>query len=886
MKARYRRLACLAFAVVAAAARAWAADIYQLYIQPQPVEQALQRFAEQSGLQVVYYAGIARGRQANAVIGRFSSSDALTRLLADTGLAFDVVDANTVAIRLEVPGVSKNAGDQASSRESSRPFVVNQSDGQSNHEASGTRSDRPQADPHGKSRATLHESLNEVVVSARKRGEERSQDVPQSIVTFSSEGLQRFGIDRFDDYAMLVPSLSFINQGPGLSKIVVRGISTGFTRGDAPQDNEATGLYIDEAPIAINGSNPDFGLFDIERIEVLRGPQGTLYGAGAMSGNIRIITKQPRADRTEATVEGSISNTDDGDLNYNTNFALNLPLVEDKLALRMVGYHRFDDGFIDNVAAPPGSQRNVNSQSLFGGRLALKYLATDGLTVGMSVIQQRSTLGGKFNTNESEVSPVPLGEYEQWRLTEETTTDESTIVNLSIGYRLPWGEFVSSTSYAERELVYGADLTRLVDMVFGALSPEPLLPVGVRAPVSPTSNTSQVRDFVQEARLSGVGFGDRLGWLAGVFYSKRDRNFYQRLTSQGFEGLVREVVPDFDLSDYGAETLGDFDTVLDLDQSALFGEMTYDVTDRLEMTAGVRLFKVETTSDILFTGLLNGGTQNEVNDGKEDGVNPKFSLAYQFTDDVLGFATASKGFRVGGTNEIIANTPQCLAELADLGLSEGPAAFDSDSLWNYEAGLKTSFLNNRVTVNGSIYHIDWSDIQTTKILDCGYSFRENAGDATSQGAELEVMMRPVEGLFVSVGGSYTDATLSGDVPNLGGSKGDRIPYVPSLNLNAMMQYEFAVRQDLKGFVNFGVGRVGKTRTAFDPNSGYCQPGYSIGSLRLGMQRGHWEVALFVDNLWDERAEVLILPNVLRYPPGTETTRNRPRTAGLAFRFDL
>jgi iron complex outermembrane receptor protein len=742
--------------------------------------------------------------------------------------------------------------------------------------------------------------LGEVLVSARKRGEELLQDVPQSILAIGSEQLGEFGIQNFDDYAMLVPSLSFINQGPGLSKIVVRGISTGFTRGDAPQDNEATGLYIDEAPIAINGSNPDFGLFDIERIEVLRGPQGTLYGAGAMSGNIRIITKQPRADRTEATVEGSISNTDDGDLNYNTNFALNLPLVEDKLALRMVGYHRFDDGFIDNVAPyepvvgnygnshnldgiahGPGTNENANSYDLFGGRLALKYFASDRLTIGTSLIYQQSELGGRPQTNES--AELALGEYEQFKVVDEKNVDESTIASLTVTYGFPWGEFVSSTSFAKRTLEYNNDLTRLVDIVFGTLSGSPLLPVGEYAPVSPLRNLSEVEDFVQEARLSGVGFGDRLGWLAGVFYSKRDRNFYQRLTSQGFEGLVREVVPDFDLSDYGAETLGDFDTVLDLDQSALFGEMTYDVTDRLEMTAGVRLFKVETTSDILFTGLLNGGTQNEVNDGKEDGVNPKFSLAYQFTDDVLGFATASKGFRVGGTNEIIANTPQCLAELADLGLSEGPAAFDSDSLWNYEAGLKTSFLNNRVTVNGSIYHIDWSDIQTTKILDCGYSFRENAGDATSQGAELEVMMRPVEGLFVSVGGSYTDATLSGDVPNLGGSKGDRVPYVPSVSLNAMMQYEFPMPGDTKGFVNFGVGRVGSSRTAFDQDAGFRQPGYSIGNLRFGVQRGHWETALFVDNVWDERATLLILPNALRYPPGTETTRNRPRTIGLSIK---
>ena len=742
--------------------------------------------------------------------------------------------------------------------------------------------------------------LEEVIVSSRKLGDERLQDVPQSILAISSKQIQDFAIGGFDDYARLVPGLSFIDQGPGQSKLVLRGVSTGFTRADQVQDSETSGLYIDETPIAINGSNPDFSLFDVERIEVLRGPQGTLYGAGAMSGNVRIITKQPDPSEFAAAIDASFSNTKEGDFNHETQFMANVPLVADALALRVVGYHRFDDGFIDNVAPfepivgnygnvantdniidTPGSNENANWQEVFGGRAALKYFATEKLTATASIIWQKSELGGRFNTNESAVAPLPLRELEQFRVVEERTPDESRILNLTLNYDLGWSDVVLSTSFANRDWTISSDLTRLVDIVFGSLSEAPLLPPGEFAPIAPITNIASVEDLVQEARLSGSLSNARLSWVGGLFYSTRDRAYRQRLNSQGFEEQVRTVDPSFDLTDFGAESLGDFDTQLDLDQLAVFGELTYDVTDRLELTGGLRWFDVENKSDIVFKGLFQGGIDAEVNETKESGTNPKLSVAYRFSEDVLAFATASKGFRVGGTNEIIADTPQCLADLALLGRSEGPDSFDSDSLWNYEVGLKTSLLDSRLTLNATVYHIDWSDIQTTKALNCGFSFRENAGDATSDGVELEITAQPTSGLFVSFGGSYVKAQLDGDVPNLGGRDGDSMPYVPELNLNFMTHYSVALSASLEGFVTFSASHVGESFTSFDRAAGFHQPSYEIGNLRFGLQQERWRASIFIDNLWDERAAVFIQPNIFRFPPGTETNRNRPRTIGLS-----
>jgi iron complex outermembrane recepter protein len=748
------------------------------------------------------------------------------------------------------------------------------------------------------------DSIATIVVTARKRGDELLQDVPQSILAFSSEQVENFGFQGLDDYVRLVPSLSFIDQGPGQSKLVLRGITTGFTRQTAIQEGETAGLYIDDTPITVNGQNPDFGLYDVERIEVLRGPQGTLYGASSMAGNIRIITKQPDATKVEGSVSTSASNTVDGDVNYGIDGVINLPLIQDVLALRMVGYHRYDDGFIDNVApqgplglfdgniqnidaleGTAGRRNNANWQELHGGKLALKYFATENLSIGANLIWQESMLGSRFNTNEAPASPIPLGEYEQYRLVEEKVPDESRIANLTVTYDLGWGEFVSSTSSSTRTINALSDLSLLVHNNFSATGSRPRLPAGVRTPVSPVTNLSEVDDIVEEARLSGRAFDGRLNWVGGVFYSTRDRIYNQVLSSPGFEELARQRDPTFALANFGSRNLGDFNQRVEVDQQAVFGEVSFDITPALSLTGGLRWFDTEVTTSNLFKGVFQGGISENRSVSSESDVNPKFSMSYRLGDDALMFATASKGYRVGGANNPIPPTPACLADLATLGLTEGPQGFDSDTVWNYELGSKNSFLDNRMTVNVTAFHIDWSDIQTNKILGCGFTFTQNAGEATSDGAELEITLQPSRSFFMTLGGSYTDAKLKGDVPNFGARDGDNMPYLPKVSVSGMAQYSFPLAEDTDGFVSFSASYVGEMYSGFEER-GIRHPSYDLGNLRFGIDRDRWKVSLFVENLWDERAATFIMPNVLRYPAGTETNRVRPRTYGLEVKVDF
>lgn len=714
-------------------------------------------------------------------------------------------------------------------------------------------------------------ALEEVTVTASKRGvEETLQNVPFSIQAITDEQIERTGVQSFEGYARSVPSLSFVQRAPNSATFVMRGVSTGDIRGDDPQNHESVGMYVDEVPVAVNGFNPDVSLFDLARIEVLRGPQGTLYGAGAMSGAIRLITNQPNVSRSESRAQLTASSTRFGGINYGINALVNTPLIEDKLAIRLVGHYRNMDGFIDNVLFDDndantgfrhGNGENINTQEDTAARLALRYEPTDRLAATFTVFNQVSNLGGSFMENE------PLGELEQAAPLEAPTRDELSIFNVVLEYDLGAATLTSSTAYTTRDKQSRADLNQLVTAVFGV------------AVDSPITNTTDIEDIHQELRLASSGSG-RLNWVAGAYYNTQDRLFTQDLAVIGFEELTG-----INLDEFGSSLMFEGDTLLDLEQKALFGEVTYEFAPNWRATLGLRWFDMSIESDIRYAGLFQGGVDRQQLSNTESGYTPKFNLSYQATPDVLMYAQAAQGFRLGGTNDIVPLI-SCGEDLAELGLAGGPRAFDSDGLWNYEVGTKSRWLGGRLLLNSSVYHIDWTDIQTNAQLRCGFGFIENAGAAEVDGVELEMRARTLAGLEVSIGGSYTNARLSEPAPNLGGNTGDHMPFVPKYGYNASLHYEREIGSGAMGFAHFDYQHVDSSSSRFDPATGVPQPAYDIGNFRVGLQFPRWTLSLFVDNVWDERAALKRDISLFSAAPGIISSRNRPRTIGLSLRWEI
>lgn len=706
--------------------------------------------------------------------------------------------------------------------------------------------------------------IEEITVTAQKR-EQTVQEVAVSITALSEALLEKRNIDEFSDFARIVPSLSFQDQGSSQGQIAIRGVASAPVAGDEPANKESVAIYFGEVPVATSRFNPDLNLFDVKSVTVLRGPQGTLYGAGSLAGTIKIEPNEADATGWAGTVEGTLSNTDHGGLNYKLNTMINAPLVEDVFAVRGVLSTRFDDGFIDNVAT---GVDHVNDEQITTGRISGKYTPGDRLSVTGSIIYQDSESDG-FPSYDLLVGGADIGltTVQQSRGTNEGILDEFTLYNLVVEYEFDSFQVLSSSSYWDRDITFDIDLTSSVNLA---------LSTGGLGLLYAVIDTTDLEDFVQELRFTSTNDSD-WQWITGLYYQQQDR-FY-RNTLQTFDSL-----PEGD--DIGASFFGSplfiADQTFDLEQFAVFGELSYQLTDRLKATVGGRWFDVTQDFTIAADGLFNDGMTSNLAVAKEDGFNPKFVLSYQLNDDILLNAQAAKGFRLGGPNDVIPFTP-CMAELTALGLTAGPPSYDSESLWNYEVNAKTSWADNRVIFNAAIFHIDYDGIQATRRLNCGFGFTDNAGSATSKGAEVELVANLAEGLDISVGGSFVDAELE-DGETLIGQPGDRLPLHPRLSLNATIQYGADVG-DWYVYGAFDYSHTGKIISVLDFTTDPTLPQplgkYDIGGLRFGAEKEDLEVILFVDNIWNEQADLFersFLGDLQRFK-----FRNQPRTLGLTVR---
>jgi len=654
-------------------------------------------------------------------------------------------------------------------------------------------------------------SGNVIIVTATKR-ETTIQDIPFSINAQTAQDIQKSGAVTLEDLSRNVAGLAVQNLGPGQSQVSVRGVSAGQIVRDQPGVKEQVGVYLDESVISLSLFTPDLDLFDLNRVETLRGPQGTLFGSGSIGGTIRYITNQPELGVTEGSAEANLNVIEGGEVGGSLKGAVNLPLGE-KAAIRAVGYYTSFGGFID--AQGPGGGDDINSGERFGGRLALTFEPTDNISITPRILYQEVTADGFnrqefFNLFANEFTTVPnqLGEREQFLLLQEEFSDETFLTDLVIEIGLGGVQLTSVTSYIDREILVSRDasaLTGSVSVDLGFPDAGVLLPSNLR-------DTTELETFTQELRLASDN-ESRFQWVVGGFYSDTDRFYQQRLPTPGYDAFTDSVLGAGTsaavANGFPADSPFNSDLPYNIEQFAVFGEGSFEITDALTFTAGGRYYDFEEVRTITTGGLFANGDTGQVDETSSSGFTPRFLVSYEVSPDVTLNAQASQGFRLGGVNDPL-NVPLCNAE--DLALFGGFQDYDDETLWNYEVGAKTQ--GDNFTFNVAAFHNEISDLQVT--LDAGSCSSRivfNVEDAHTTGLEVELGFQPTEGLNLGLSGSVIEAEFDTTLPEplataTGIRDGNRLPSVPEFQVSANGSYEWPVTDDVLGFVTASFQHIG------------------------------------------------------------------------------
>ncbi len=704
-------------------------------------------------------------------------------------------------------------------------------------------------------------ALQEVLVTATKRSESL-QDVPVSITALSARDLEAMGAQQFFDYGTSVPNLSF-GIGAADGNLAGRGIALRGIQGA-----NTTGFYIDETPVL---ETLDPHIVDIARIEVLRGPQGTLYGAESMGGTLRIITEQPDPNGTGITgqVHAAGSDTQHGSFNSLAEGVVNVPLVPGTVALRASAFYESDSGYFDKglgpESAPPTAiLSDIGALKYYGGQIALRFQPISELSITPRVMYQRTNeYGDPYAYNSAD----NLLQREVFNLN-PGGTDEWWLASLTVNYTLPFGSFVSSTGFFDRHTFELEDDTDVLQLDAGLASPIP----------SPITRKIDMHRWAEEIRFAST-FQGPFQILVGGFYSDSVRPRDYEWTGQGLGAIVGT----------GSDLALSFVDSREAKEQALFGDVSYDLLKNLKATVGMRWYKDSDTFSQFTNGLFFGNAPSTyiAPPTSERGVTPKYLLEYKATPDLLLYTSAAKGFREGGENIALPPGPApsgCDTDLANIGLTRAEiGTFKSDDLWDYEAGFKSSFGERRYTLNATGFWIDWDKIQQLVSLPlCGYGITGNSGRARSQGGELEFSGRLSRELTLGLGFGYENARITEQGTGTPQTVGSPVYQVPRVTLASNLEYGRPLTSAWEGFGRLDYDHVGGSYSA---NNAQVNPlyrsSYNIADLRIGGRTSRYEVMAFVKNLTNEHANlgdaILIGAQV---PGQPRFVINQPRTIGI------
>jgi iron complex outermembrane recepter protein len=745
--------------------------------------------------------------------------------------------------------------------------------------------------------------LDEIVVTATKRAS-TVFDTPMSLTAVTGEDLQNRGITDLISLTQSIPGVSMRTAGPGETEFEMRGMTS--SGGNSP----TVGFYLDDTPLtapadAQNGKVViDPNLYDLSRVEVLRGPQGTLYGSGSMGGTIKVVPNPPDPALFDASAEGIVGHTDGGDsLNTGENAMVNIPLGADTAALRIVGSESHDSGWINRIVIAPGQfpletnnfmtrgnvlaapvakdYRDVNYTDLTGARATLLWNATDRLTITPSFFYQEIRQGGQSAIDSN---PGTNAHYEVYDAS-EPFADRFNLASLNIHYQFDAFEVTSATAHWTRDETIAQDGTETQQWGFGL--PSFATPTGLGPSLPTPLEDDMSKQISEEIRFTSSG-DSAFKWLAGYFYShfKSDWNFH----------VLAVDLPEF----LPAARLHLNDNLFtnlqptEITQNAAFGEISYQITSDFKATAGLRRYSYRTSVVTDVSGYSSPTGDDSVFHSAAaeaaQGLNPKVDLSYGPSKNLMLYVTAAKGFRPGGGNEPVPTGPTglgpaCLASLEGLGRTSAPTAFGPDSVWSYELGEKARLFGNRVTINSDVYFEKWVGVQQNIPLTCGFFYTDNAGDAQVKGAEFEISAILFNGLVLSANTGYTHAAFSVGSREAGVVAGDRVQDVPDWTATADLTYKRSMAHDLTLAMRVENNYVG-TRIDATYSINHL-PSYDLTTIRVGLEGIKWAATLFAKNVFNERA-LLTDTTCLTINPATfnRIAVSQPLTMGLdlTYRF--
>jgi len=733
------------------------------------------------------------------------------------------------------------------------------------------------------------QTLQTVVVTAEKR-EGTVQSTPLSITAYSGADLVANGVTDISAVAQQTPGVSMRNTGPGQVEYEMRGISS--SGGTSP----TTGFYLDETPITPPADGQtgkvaiDPSLYDLARVEVLRGPQGTLYGAGSMGGTIRLITNQPDTKAFAASGEAIFSDTPAGGFNQGYNVMGNIPLLTDFAALRIVATDKYTSGWIDRVVednfplptgggmvrgdvlGTPESQRftKVNNERLKGARASLLVTPTSRLSLDFSFLYQGITQGGQ------NLVDVPPGvdyeaHYEPYSIP-EPYSDSFELLSFVGKYAWDPAELTVAVSHYRRNSFETQDSTEPTQNFM-------LNVIGVTDPGSDNLAYSNIGLFAtyaadwttqttEEVRLASSG-SSPFQWLVGGFHQtyKAIDNVY---TNDPTGSLINSI--------FGTTTLYDINIIAPQSQYALFGEVSYELPQHLKFTAGARYYHASQDSIVGGSGGLVNGSDTMTyssTSSRETGTNPKANISWRPTNDLTVYAEAAKGFRMGGGNGV-----------APTGCPVNPLSYQSDGLWSYELGEKAQLLDHHLSINASGYYEKWTGIQQSIAEPCGNSYTGNAGAANIYGAELELAALLTSHWTLSSSTGATHAEISDSVPGSGFYVGEKVQNVPSWTNTTSLEFHTPFGNNDYSFL----ARLQNVYVGPQTTLGYAlynMAGTDTVNLRTGVLKGGLSVMLFVDNLADQR-QILGYAQQFSFavPTYNRAATNQPRTIGVDVHYEF
>jgi outer membrane receptor protein involved in Fe transport len=837
-------IAFLSLVSITCADEARAAIRQPTNIAAQELAPALKLLAKDRDVQLVYRSDLVKDQHTSGAAGDLTFEEALTQLLAGTGLTFRYLESNAITlVPVQGPGA---------------PTTFR------------FRADEPAASSEGGG-GDERVALEEVIVTAQKR-EQRLQDVPASVSAIQGQKLYVLGLSQLADYAQYVPGLAVQNGGsPGQASVTLRGIA-------AVGPGSVVGYYIDDTPL---GSSTNYALatlfaldlmpYDLDRLEVLRGPQGTLYGAGAMGGLLKYVLKQADPTSFSAHFGGELATTDGGGgVGYAERAAVNVPLIPDKLAVRASLYDKHYQGYTDDVFL---GDDDTNTGRQYGGRLGVTWRPLESLRVNLGGIWNRTTSDDNAvvtlaATCDTVAPGAPsfchgeptLGELNGSHPFLQPFSKSIDYFAGSVTWDAPEGVTVTSATSWSRAITH-----RLQDATVGNGNITAAF-FGLPPAYSNFDVALDLKKFTQELRAASAS-GGRVEWLGGLFYTRETSANKQsaNLFDTNYQELSGDPVFSPVLTGSLPSTYKEY---------AAFGDLTFNITDQFDVTGGIRYAHNEQVFSQILDGLLLGGQHVEIREeGSESVTTWSLSSRYRFTPDVMVYGKVATGYRPGGPNLAIAGAVPNV---------------DSDTLTSYEVGLKSNFLDGRGLFNISVYDIEWKDIQLRALNPaCGCSALANGGDAYSRGFEMEGSFRPVERLALGYNAAYTKAELTSLLSSVQGFlTGYQLPGVPKWSGGLTADYSWPLNAQLSLNLGAGIRYVGEQNaspvSSTDPNT--RDRSYTTADLRAGLTNGKWNANLFVRNVTNELVYLSQAPQqdlVTGAIPVIDALPLQPRVIGLS-----